>query len=176
MASRIASIDPPRTPSTPTFVITDTDDGEPSFPSFPSTFDDRDRDHDHDRRWDRDRDRDPPVANSPDRNRDRSHFLAASPQSTPADFLRPRHSASLRPPTPDSVLIMATDDGLASGDSDAQAPKNPFNFQTQFISTGPVKSVRYSCRTGRVVDQTANHVAMNRTSANDEVTATNTAR
>ncbi|KAG7288818.1 hypothetical protein NEMBOFW57_005177 [Staphylotrichum longicolle] len=35
---------------------------------------------------------------------------------------------------------MATDDGLASGDSDAQAPKNPFNFQTQFISTGPVKS------------------------------------
>lgn len=35
---------------------------------------------------------------------------------------------------------MATEDGLADGGS--SPPKNPFNFQTQFISTGPVKSVR----------------------------------
>jgi hypothetical protein len=40
---------------------------------------------------------------------------------------------------------MATEDGLANGDSGAPAGKNPFNFQTQFISTGPVKSVRYLC-------------------------------
>ncbi|KAJ4306353.1 cation diffusion zinc membrane transporter Zrg17 [Collariella sp. IMI 366227] len=33
---------------------------------------------------------------------------------------------------------MATEDGLADGGS--SPPKNPFNFQTQFISTGPVKS------------------------------------
>lgn len=52
-------------------------------------------------------------------------------------FLHP-HSASagsLRIPT------MASDDGTADGDATAPALKNPFNFQTQVISTSPVKSV-----------------------------------
>ena len=135
MASRLppVAIDPPRTPTTPSFVITDTGVGEPKFPFS------RDDDDDDDR-CDRDRDRrylDSPVAHSPPR----SHFLAASPRSSPAAFLHPHHSTSLHPPTPDSAFLMATEDGLANGGSDAPAPKNPFNFQTQFISTGPVKSV-----------------------------------
>jgi hypothetical protein len=38
---------------------------------------------------------------------------------------------------------MATEDEPASGGLSPSPPKkNPFNFQTQFISTGPVKSVR----------------------------------
>lgn len=52
-------------------------------------------------------------------------------------FLHP-HSAgagSLR------VSDMASDDGPADGGAAAPALKNPFNFQTQVISTSPVKSV-----------------------------------
>jgi len=52
-------------------------------------------------------------------------------------FLHP-HSAgagSLRIPT------MASDDGPTDGGAAAPALKNPFNFQTQVISTSPVKSV-----------------------------------
>ena len=137
MASRLlpVAIDPPRTPTTPSFVITDTGVGEPSFPySRADDYgDDGDDCDDGDVRY-----LDSPVAHSPSRN----HFLAASPRSSPATFLYPRHqSTSLRPPTPDSPFPMATEDGLANGGADAHAP-NPFNFQTQFISTGPVKSVR----------------------------------
>ncbi|SPQ21894.1 611bb050-2d2e-4a22-ad9b-d0a8d01531fe [Thermothielavioides terrestris] len=59
--------------------------------------------------------------------------------STPA-FLHPHHATSPRPPTPERTPAMATEDRLASGGVSASPPKNPFNFQTQFISTAPVKS------------------------------------
>lgn len=68
-------------------------------------------------------------------------FLAESSRSSPAAFLHPHHATSLRPPTPD-YSNMAHEDGLINRASGSPAPKNPFNFQTQFISTGPVKSVR----------------------------------
>jgi hypothetical protein len=45
---------------------------------------------------------------------------------------------------------MATEDGLANGDPSSPGPKNPFNFQTQFISAGPVKSVSGSSSRGNL--------------------------
>ncbi|KAK4238507.1 cation efflux family-domain-containing protein [Achaetomium macrosporum] len=123
MAPSLPSIEPPGTPPTPAFVARDSGRGEPSF-QF--TCDD----------YDGDRDRDEPAIDLAD-----TKPLAASPRSSPAAFLHPHHAtSSLRPPTPESAFAMATDDGLANGDASAAAPKNPFNFQTQFISTAPVKS------------------------------------
>ena len=174
MASRLppVAIEPPRTPTTPSFVITDTGVGEPSFPFSCDDDDDGDGD-DGDPRY-----LGSPVAHSPGRN----HFLAASPRSSPATFLYPRHQSTLlRPPTPDSPFLMATEDGLANGGSDAHAPKNPFNFQTQFISTGPVKSVRLlaslsSPQRWRARIRPADFLLLaHRTSASDEATVTNTA-
>jgi hypothetical protein len=72
------------------------------------------------------------VANTPERR----------PSLSPATLLHPHHSPSLRPPSPEATFAMAAEDGLADGGSNAPTPKNPFNFQTQFISSGPVKSVR----------------------------------
>lgn len=72
-----------------------------------------------------------------------------SPRSTTFSsdtFLHPDHAnlSLLRSPSPDpSPFAMATQDGSASpttGEFSAP-PKNPFNFQTQIISSGPVKSV-----------------------------------
>lgn len=68
---------------------------------------------------------------------------AATPQLEPnshAAFLHPNHASSLRPPTPELSPSMASDDGQAHGGASAPALKNPFNFQTQVISTSPVKS------------------------------------
>lgn len=71
-----------------------------------------------------------------------------SPRSTAFSsdtFLHPDHAnlSLLRPPSPEpSPFAMATQDGSASpttGEFSAP-PKNPFNFQTQVISSGPVKS------------------------------------
>ncbi|KAH7633284.1 cation efflux family-domain-containing protein [Sordaria sp. MPI-SDFR-AT-0083] len=71
-----------------------------------------------------------------------------SPRSTTFSsdtFLHPDHAnlSLLRSPSPDpSPFAMATQDGSASpttGEFNAP-PKNPFNFQTQVISSGPVKS------------------------------------
>jgi hypothetical protein len=149
------SVESPRIPPTPAFVARDTSHGEPSF-QF--TCDDVDIDRDQDQ--DRDRDQDHPFASSPVR----SHFLPDSPRRSPAALLHPHHSTSLRPPTPESAFTMSTDDGLANGGQSAPEAKNPFNFQTQFISAGPVKSVcRFSPRDVLVVfgiecrsEQTAN--------------------
>ena len=129
MASGLPPTEPPGTPSTPAFVAPDNRHGEPAF-RF--TCDDYDDGRNQDKQT-----LDPPFASSPERK----HFLAASSRSSPAAFLHPHHSTSLRPPTPESAFAMATEDGLANGDSSSPAPKNPFNFQTQFISAGPVKSV-----------------------------------
>ncbi|KAL2023865.1 hypothetical protein VTK56DRAFT_642 [Thermocarpiscus australiensis] len=127
MASGLPSIEPPGTPPTPALVASQSDHGEPSF-RF--TCDDYDRDRDPYRDQDR-RDTDSAPTN---------HFHTESPRSSPASFLHPHHAASLRPPTPASAYAMASEDGPANGGSSAHAPRNPFNFQTQFISTAPVKS------------------------------------
>jgi hypothetical protein len=64
-----------------------------------------------------------------------------TPDRRPA-FLHPGSAGSLRPPSPQSsFLVMASEDGANGGA--APALKNPFNFQTQVISTSPVKSVRF---------------------------------
>lgn len=141
MAPRLSAIEPPATPPTPGL-------------SFQFTCDDYDGHDGHDDD-DKDRDRDRDEDNSDENVHDHSHshgshnthghLLAASPRSSPAAFLHPHHSTSLSPPSHDPVFIMATDDGPANGGADAPAPKNPFNFQTQFISAGPVKSVRWLC-------------------------------
>ncbi|KAJ9134605.1 Cation efflux family protein family [Pleurostoma richardsiae] len=60
-----------------------------------------------------------------------------TPRRTPSPYLQPEGSAFLRPPS------MASDDGGAEvpvTSSAAPTAANPFNFQTQFISTSPVKS------------------------------------
>lgn len=72
-----------------------------------------------------------------------------SPRSTTFSsdtFLHPDHAnlSLLRSPSPDpSPFAMATQDGSASPTTAEfnAPPKNPFNFQTQVISSGPVKSV-----------------------------------
>jgi hypothetical protein len=121
MAPRPPRTEPPGTPPTPAFVARDGGHGEPAF-QF--TCDDYGSGPGE---WDVDK-----------------PGLAASPRSGPAAFLHPQHATSLRPSTPDSAFAMAaTEDGLANGGFSASPPKkNPFNFQTQFISTAPVKSVR----------------------------------
>ncbi|KAK4147139.1 cation efflux family-domain-containing protein [Dichotomopilus funicola] len=152
---------PPGTPPTPAFAVrNDDNDNDDSGPLFQFTCDDYDGDRDRDR--DRDRDEngrkeeqaaDSPFASSPERkqlqppqhqqNQPQQNLLSASPRSAPGAFLHPDHRpASLRPPSPELLFTMATDDGLANGGtgSNGPAPNNPFNFQTQFISTGPVKS------------------------------------
>lgn len=134
MAPRPPAIEPPPTPSTPGL-------------SFQFVCDDYDDDEGRDRDQGRDRDHDNDDEHAHDHDHHdhntHGHLLAASPRSSPAAFLSPHHSTSLSPPSPDPAFIMATDDGLANGGADAPAPKNPFNFQTQFISAGPVKSVRW---------------------------------
>ncbi|KAK0719838.1 cation efflux family-domain-containing protein [Lasiosphaeris hirsuta] len=68
---------------------------------------------------------------------------AATSQLEPnnhAAFLHPHDASSLRPPTPELPPSMASEDGQAHGGASAPALKNPFNFQTQVISTSPVKS------------------------------------
>ncbi|KAK3299261.1 cation efflux family-domain-containing protein [Chaetomium fimeti] len=117
------------TPPTPAIVAPDENPGEPSF-QFTCDDYDHDRDHDHDHDRDHQTTIDPPVANTPERR----------PSLSPAALLHPHHSPSLRPPTPESTFAMATEDGLANVGSNGPTAKNPFNFQTQFISAGPVKS------------------------------------
>ncbi|KAK0614295.1 cation efflux family-domain-containing protein [Immersiella caudata] len=61
-----------------------------------------------------------------------------TPDRPPA-FLHPGSAGSLLLPSPQSsFLAMANEDGANGGA--APALKNPFNFQTQVISTSPVKS------------------------------------
>ena len=55
-------------------------------------------------------------------------------------------SGYLLPPTPTFAFTMADDAGTGDGDTSSSgvpSEANPFNFQTQFMSTSPVKSVRY---------------------------------
>ncbi|KAK4250224.1 cation efflux family-domain-containing protein [Corynascus novoguineensis] len=124
MASSPPPIEPPGTPPIPAVVALDDSHQKPSF-QF--TCNDYDRDRDQQKT-------DPPLADSLEEH---EPFLAASPRSSPAAFLHPDHSTSPRLRSSDPAFTMSTDDGPESGGSPA---KNPFNFQTQFISTGPVKS------------------------------------
>ena len=62
------------------------------------------------------------------------------PDLKPASFLRPE-SASLLSPLSASFPPMAYEDGPGPAPAGVGALKNPFNFQTQVISTSPVKSV-----------------------------------
>ncbi|KAK4137917.1 hypothetical protein BT67DRAFT_415813 [Trichocladium antarcticum] len=118
------SLEPPGTPPTPASVALDNGQGEPSFRFTCDDYDDRDADRDRARKT----------------TKPAPLLLPDSPRSSPAAFLHPQHTASLRPPSPEFAFAMATEDGLANGDSGVPAAKNPFNFQTQFISAGPVKS------------------------------------
>ncbi|KAL2266357.1 hypothetical protein VTJ83DRAFT_5709 [Remersonia thermophila] len=122
MASLRQPSEPPRTSSNPSFVGRDKHNGDSPF-QFNVTC------HDHDRP-----DQEPPPS-------DRLRVLPTSRQGTSADFLHPHRSTTLRPPTTASASIMASEDGVADagGSSGSPAPKNPFNFQTQYISTAPVK-------------------------------------
>ncbi|KAL1842685.1 hypothetical protein VTJ49DRAFT_4464 [Mycothermus thermophilus] len=121
MASILQSPEPPRTPPTPSFVGRDKHNGESPF-RFNITYHDNHQDQE------------PPPP-------DRLRVLSTSPRSSPADFLHPHRSTTLRPPSTASAPVMASDDGLANGGGapSSTAPKNPFNFQTQFISTAPIK-------------------------------------
>ncbi|KAK0668843.1 cation efflux family-domain-containing protein, partial [Cercophora samala] len=111
------SLQPPGTPPTP--------HGEPSFHFVCDDFD-------------LDRQQQQSGQNHPNNNPE----AAPSPRSSPAAFLDPySHHPSLRPPTPDHLFSsMSSEGGLAANGGDAPALKNPFNFQTQIISSGPVKS------------------------------------
>ncbi|GAB1314128.1 cation diffusion zinc membrane transporter Zrg17 [Madurella fahalii] len=120
MAPGLPAIEPPGPPPAPILVAPGDGHGEPSFHFTCDDFD---------------RDRDSASTTAPDPER----FLAESSRSSPAAFLHPHRAASLRPPTPE-YSNMAHDDGVGNAGSGSPAPKNPFNFQTQFISTGPVKS------------------------------------
>ncbi|KAK3901157.1 cation efflux family-domain-containing protein [Staphylotrichum tortipilum] len=138
MAPRPPAIEPPATPPTPALLSPGT--GPPEL-SFQLVCDDYDDSHGHDRDRDADKEHDHRHGyGSHDTHDTHGYLLAASPRSSPATFLHPHHSTSLSPPSPDPVFTMATDDGLTNTGADAPAPKNPFNFQTQFISAGPVKS------------------------------------
>ncbi|EAQ90632.1 hypothetical protein CHGG_02567 [Chaetomium globosum CBS 148.51] len=120
---------PQGTPPTPAIVAPDDNHGEPSF-QF--TCDDYDGDNDQAHHHDHDQDEhiiELSAANPPERK----HSLS------PATLLHPHHSPSLRPPALESTFAMATEGGLVDGGSNGPTPKNPFNFQTQFISSGPVK-------------------------------------
>ncbi|KAK4127862.1 hypothetical protein N657DRAFT_232497 [Parathielavia appendiculata] len=128
MAPCLPSIEPSAAPKTPVFVVTDTDTNHGS-PSFEFHCDDHDRDRDGRVGLEL------PAVGFPDHD----HLVTAL-GSTPGNFLHPQHPVSLRPPTPDSSFTMATEDGPANGGLGTSPPKNPFNFQTQFISAGPVKS------------------------------------
>ncbi|KAL2262993.1 hypothetical protein VTK26DRAFT_8659 [Humicola hyalothermophila] len=122
MASGPPSIEPPGPPPTAAFVVGHNGHGEPSF-RF--TCDDYDGDGHNEP--------DPPHA------KDSQCLLAAPPRSSPASFLHPDYSPSLRPPTPEYAAPMASGNVQANGGASSPV-KNPFNFQTQFISTVPVKS------------------------------------
>lgn len=65
-----------------------------------------------------------------------NHDAALYNASTPNLLFPPSATASS---SSLSLPTMGLED--EAGDSSAAAPKNPFNFQTQVISTGPVKSV-----------------------------------
>ncbi|KAH6845429.1 cation efflux family-domain-containing protein [Chaetomium sp. MPI-CAGE-AT-0009] len=125
---------PQGTSPTPTVVVPDSNHGEPSF-QFTCDDYDGDQGHDHNRDHNPDQQAINPlvantVANTPERK----------PFHSPAALLHPHHSPSLRPPSPESTFAMTADGGLADGGSNGATAKNPFNFQTQFISAGPVKS------------------------------------
>lgn len=174
---------PQGTPPTPAIVAPDDNHGEPSF-QF--TCDDYDGDNDQAHHHDHDQDEhiiELSAANPPERK----HSLS------PATLLHPHHSPSLRPPALESTFAMATEGGLVDGGSNGPTPKNPFNFQTQFISSGPVKPVREhlpllgSCNWVQLLEMGDGMLGAlktgqltssfwSRTLDNDEATVTNTAR
>ena len=64
-------------------------------------------------------------------------LLSTSASSRRSAFLHPDSQSFLRPPS------MSFDDAPgADGAAPAPAAASPFNFQTQYITTSPVKSVR----------------------------------
>ncbi len=128
MATGRFDFDPPNTPPTP--AIEGLDPGDQAT-SFRFTCDDYSR-----------HESDPPVTTPQEDPPPGRLRLGTSPRSSPATFLHPHHTTSLCPPSPGSSSAMATEDSLAHGAPAAPAARNPFNFQTQVISTSPVKPVR----------------------------------
>ncbi|KAK4195950.1 cation efflux family-domain-containing protein, partial [Triangularia verruculosa] len=132
------SLQPPGTPPTPVFVTGQ--QGEPEFQFVCDDFDlnqPRQSDQNHPNNNPRTEPEAAPFSSPV------QHYLAPSPRSSPAAFLDPHYSSrtSLRPPTPDHLFnSMSSEGGLAPNGGDAPALRNPFNFQTQVISSGPVKS------------------------------------
>ncbi|KAK0735634.1 cation efflux family-domain-containing protein [Apiosordaria backusii] len=142
MAPGPKSLQPPGTPPTPVFATGQ--QGEPSFHFVCDDFDldqqQSDQNHPNNNPEGTIRTQPPEVAPFPSPGH---QYLAPSPRSSPAAFLDPysHHQTSLRPPTPDHLFnSMSSEGGLAANGGDAPALKNPFNFQTQIISSGPVKS------------------------------------
>lgn len=133
MASVLPSVGSPGTPPTPDSVF-ENGRGESSFRFTCDDYDEeRDRDQDRHRQT---------AGSAPVLPPEPEELRAETPRSNPAAFLHPQHTPSLRPPSPESVFTMASEDGAANGAPSAPPAKNPFNFQTQFISTAPIKSVR----------------------------------
>ncbi|KAK4177707.1 cation efflux family-domain-containing protein [Triangularia setosa] len=136
------SLPPPGTPPTPVFAT-----GQHGEPSFHFVCDDFDLDQ---QQLDQNHPNNNPEGTAqtePETAPSSSpiqHYLAPSPRSSPAAFLDPHYSSqtSLRQPKPDHLFnsSMSSEAGLAANGSDVPALKNPFNFQTQIISSGPVKS------------------------------------
>ena len=66
-------------------------------------------------------------------------LASSSRSSSTAAFLHPDSASTLRPPSPQSPTFFTMEH--ADHGSAGPALKNPFNFQTQVISTSPVKPV-----------------------------------
>ncbi|KAK1754722.1 cation efflux family-domain-containing protein [Echria macrotheca] len=110
MATGLSGTGPRQIPSVPTIITADEDDDGPAFHLTCDDFDNQGHAGD-------------PVITSPD--------------NPPSAFLSPLSAGSLRASS--LSAIMAADDGAVDGPG-VPAVKNPFNFQTQTISTSPVKS------------------------------------
>jgi len=123
MATGFSDIDKQKTPRAP--VITGSDDNGTSI--F-LTFDDSSRDE--------------KEAETTDYPQHLQQQDILTPDRRPT-LLHPGSASSLRPLTLEhSFSPMAFEDGTANAGVAAPTLKNPFNFQTQVISTSPVKSVR----------------------------------
>ncbi|KAK4226236.1 cation efflux family-domain-containing protein [Podospora fimiseda] len=131
MASSLPSFDiqPPGTPPTPALKnTTSTGQGDPSFQFV---CDDFDQDQDQ--------------LSSSSASKPAGYFFPPSPRSSPAAFLHPDHTTTTTTITARTEKYkMQSENGLVndhgSGTTNASVPKNPFNFQTQVYSAGPVKS------------------------------------
>jgi hypothetical protein len=125
MATGLSGIEPRQTTAHAPPIITGSDD---SGASFFLTVDDGG-----------------PSSETDTETAESSYHIYQQPVQTPdrrSALLHPDSAGSLRPPSPQhSFPGMASEDGPADAGAAVAALKNPFNFQTQVISTSPVKPV-----------------------------------